>query len=227
MKTSHSPLVSVIIPVYNGEKYIEESIQSVISQTYTNTEIIVVDDGSTDNTAFLVKKFPVQYYYQENQGQSAALNFGISKSTGTFLSFNDADDLWTEGKLEDQMNRFKEISDLEASFGLVKQFISPELNADQAGKIHCPAEPMKGMGKTTMLILKESFERVGNFNTTVKIGDFIEWFASAQRKNIKTDMIDHILAYRRLHTTNMSLQNKDERTSFAQILKRHLDAQKK
>ena len=80
-------LVSIILPVYNGEKYIYETIQSILSQSYLNWELIVVDDGSKDSTSLIVKKFTkdlrVRYYYKINEGQSKARNYGLKKSTGS------------------------------------------------------------------------------------------------------------------------------------------------
>lgn len=227
MVNDHQPLVSVIIPVFNCEKYIKESIDSVLQQTYPNYEIIVVDDGSNDDTAAIVQQLPVRYFYQKNQGQPAAVNFGISQAKGELLAFNDADDLWSEDKLEKQVSTIKANPELDAVFGLVQQFISPELSEEARRRIHCPKEPMKGYGKLTMLIKKASFQAIGSFNTKVKIGDFIDWFAMAKRQNIKTELVDQVFGFRRLHTDNMSVQNTEERKSFAEILKRHLDAQKK
>lgn len=221
------PLVSVIVAAYNAEKYINESIASILDQTYGNTEIIVVDDGSTDGTADILKSLPVSYYFQKNKGQASALNFGISMAKGDYLGFNDADDLWVAEKLELQLKEFTKNIQLDASFGMVQQFICSSLTEDQASKIHCPKMPMKGYSKLTMLIKKKSFEEIGDFNTKVKIGDFIEWFALAKRKGIQHRLIDDVLGKRRLHLDNMSVKDKSERNSFAQIMKRHLDAQKK
>src|SRR5687768_3146869 len=86
-------LVSVIIPSYNHGNYLGRAVESVLAQTYKNTEIIVVDDGSVDNTKHVAQSFPgVKYVYQHNQGLSAARNTGIENSKGKYLLFLDADD---------------------------------------------------------------------------------------------------------------------------------------
>lgn len=105
--------VSIIMPAYNAENYIEASIKSVLDQTYLKWELIIVDDGSTDNTAKIVKELldkdiRIQYYYQENGKQGKARNFGISKSNGVYLAFLDADDLWLPEKLEIQIEEIQE-----------------------------------------------------------------------------------------------------------------------
>ena len=89
------PKVSVIIPTYNYGKYIEKAVDSVLTQTYRDQEIIVVDDGSTDNTREIIEaryKDKVRYFYQENRGAPAARNFGLRKAEGEFVTFLDADD---------------------------------------------------------------------------------------------------------------------------------------
>jgi glycosyltransferase involved in cell wall biosynthesis len=107
---SDSPLISVIIPMYNTLHYIERTIESVLTQTYRSLEVVVVDDGSTDNGAEIVKalmlKDPrIKYIFQSNQGVSAARNNAITQSTGEYLAFLDSDDLWFPDKLQKQMTR--------------------------------------------------------------------------------------------------------------------------
>lgn len=107
---SSSPLISVIMPMYNTQEYIEKTIRSVIAQTYSNLEVIVVDDGSLDNGAKIVQALMledsrIKYIYQSNKGVSAARNAAITYSAGEYLAFLDSDDLWLPDKLEKQMNR--------------------------------------------------------------------------------------------------------------------------
>jgi len=92
-------MTSIIIPAYNADKYISETINSVLSQSYADWELIIVDDGSTDKTAEIVKQFckkdnRIKYYYQKNSGVSVARNFGLNKAKGEYISFLDADDIW-------------------------------------------------------------------------------------------------------------------------------------
>ncbi|SFQ46675.1 glycosyltransferase family 2 protein [Hymenobacter arizonensis] len=99
-----SALVSIIMPAYNAANFIAESIVSVLAQTYSNWELIVVDDGSTDNTCDIVKGYSIQdprikYLYQENSRQGRARNNGIASSTGEYIAFLDSDDVWLPGKL--------------------------------------------------------------------------------------------------------------------------------
>lgn len=97
------------MPAYNSASTIESAVQSVVSQTYTNWELIVVDDGSTDNTADIIHAFEhpgIVYLRQENQGQSSARNTGIKSAKGEYIAFLDADDMWETSKLEEQIACF-------------------------------------------------------------------------------------------------------------------------
>jgi glycosyltransferase involved in cell wall biosynthesis len=121
MKTNSNPVVSVIIPTYNRAKVIGRSIISVLAQTYRDFELIIVDDGSTDNTEEVVKSFndPRIYYIQkeQNRGVSVARNIGIKAARGDYIAFNDSDDEWLPTKLEKQMALFKR--DEKGDLGLV------------------------------------------------------------------------------------------------------------
>jgi len=99
-------LISVITPCYNSGTFINETIQSVLSQTYQKFEFILIDDGSTDNTASIIKSIKdprIRYYYQENQGQSAASNNGLKIAKGDYIKFLDSDDLINDTHLENQL----------------------------------------------------------------------------------------------------------------------------
>jgi len=107
--TRENNLVSIIIPVYNTEKYIKETILSVINQSYQDWELIIIDDGSTDGSAEIIQAIDdkrVKYYYQQNASQAVARNRGIKLAKGEFIAFLDADDLWEPSKLERQLGLF-------------------------------------------------------------------------------------------------------------------------
>src|SRR3970040_1764287 len=98
------PFFSVIIPVFNKEKFIEVTLKSVLNQTFIDFEILIINDGSTDNSAQLIKGFDdprIRYYYKENSGVSSARNDGIEKTQSNYISFIDADDYWYPDFLEE------------------------------------------------------------------------------------------------------------------------------
>ena len=108
-KNYKKKFVSVIIPSYNSSRYLSQAIESVLAQSYKEFEIIVVDDGSTDNTRKAVEKFKdnVIYLYKSNGGPASARNLGISKSIGEYIAFLDADDYWLPKKLKTQIDFIK------------------------------------------------------------------------------------------------------------------------
>lgn len=105
--TMNEPLVSIIIPVYNAESYLAETIKSALEQTWQNKEIIIIDDGSTDNSLHIAKNFEcdlVKVLFQQNKGASAARNIGLKEAKGEYIQFLDADDLLSNNKIEVQIN---------------------------------------------------------------------------------------------------------------------------
>ncbi|WP_143438568.1 glycosyltransferase family A protein, partial [Hydrocoleum sp. CS-953] len=115
--TATTPRVSVIIPVYNCDRYISQAIESILAQTYQSYEIIVIDDGSTDNTRLALQPYieKIRYVYQENQGVSAARNHGIDLARGELIAFLDADDFFLPDKLTAQVGVF----DAQPNLGIV------------------------------------------------------------------------------------------------------------
>ncbi len=124
------PTVSVIIPVFNGERYIRQTIESVLAQTYRDFELVIVDDGSTDGTTEVVKHYEhnVRYISQANGGASKARNQGICMSRGRYIAFQDADDLWDPNKLAIQA-----------------EFLD---NNPDIGLVHCDCDGIDEEGKT-------------------------------------------------------------------------------
>lgn len=109
------PLISIIIPCYNASKYIGETIESILVQSHNNFELIIVDDGSTDDSAKIIKMYNdkrIQYIYQQNKGTCAATNHGLSKANGQYIKFFDADDIMNEQHLEAQLARIDNRTDV-------------------------------------------------------------------------------------------------------------------
>lgn len=225
MTKQNSPLVSTIITVYNGENYLSEAIQSVINQDYPHIDIIIIDDGSTDGSRGVAQQFgpPVQYYYQNNTGIAAAKNHGIKLSKGDFLAFLDADDLWTKNKIRKQIKVFNEDPTLDIVFSHVKQFYSPELSEEEKQKIRCPDELMPGTSAGTMLIKRESFFKVGLFDSQWRRGIFVNWYMRASEIGLRAHMLPDMHMWRRLHRTNHGIVNHDKSSDYVRMLKASLD----
>jgi glycosyltransferase involved in cell wall biosynthesis len=219
------PIISVIIPVFNGDKYLGEAIKSVLSQTDFKLEVIVVDDGSTDDTAKVAKSFnsSVRYCYQINAGPGAARNQGIALALGDYFAFIDADDLWTEDKMNRQLIAFETDPYLDMAFGHIQQFYSPDLTQSEKDRINIPAETIPGHHAGTMLIKNKSFLRVGFFKEELRIGEFVDWYARAMELNLKSIMLPDVLMKRRIHRTNLGISQRDQRSGYVYALKAALD----
>ncbi|MCP4296666.1 MAG: glycosyltransferase, partial [Proteobacteria bacterium] len=171
-----NPLISVIIPTFNCASFISEAIQSVLQQNYDPVEIIIIDDGSTDNTVEVIKTFGdmIIYSFQEHSGVASARNKGVGLAKGEFISFIDADDLWLEDKLKTQLNFFRKNPDLDVVIGLLKRIQYPEdggllstfdlknVNDEFALSLGCS------------LIRASVFEKPGVFDEEMKFGEDID-----------------------------------------------------
>jgi glycosyltransferase involved in cell wall biosynthesis len=223
-----SKQISVIIPVYNCEKYIAEAIDSVLLQTYKAHEIIVIDDGSKDNSATIIKSYSnVDYYYQKNKGLSSALNTGLSKVKGDFIAFLDSDDIWVNDKLEKQVQKFNEDKSIEAVFGYHKRFYSKDKKLLLESELEDSKRILPAFFKAAMLIKKESFFKVGLFDESIVMGDFLDWYRRALDLGIKMELINSIVFNRRIHDSNSSLINKANINDYVKIMKASMDRRRK
>ena len=222
------PLISVLITVFNTEKYIAQALRSVVDQNYPNMEIIVVDDGSTDHTKTAVQNSGVEvsYFYQEHGGIAIGKNLGISHAKGDYFAFLDADDFWLNEKTNKQINLLLDNPSLDLIFGYVKQFFSPELTIESKEKYQCPENPYPGIHSGTMLIRRESFFKVGLFDAKWHKGIFNDWYLRASEVGLKTYTFDDIFMMRRIHETNHGILNHDKSIEYVRMLKASLDRKK-
>jgi glycosyltransferase involved in cell wall biosynthesis len=220
-----SLLVTVIMPAYNGARYLAAAISSVLAQTYRPIEVIVVDDGSTDSTAQAAHRFAadVRYAYQDHRGVSAALNRGVELAQGSCLAFLDADDLWIKHKLLWQMAALQAHPEAEMVFGYLQPFQSADPEHGDADEIIRAGDSMVGYSKGTMLIRREALERVGLFETKWRVGEFMDWYARAVEKGLTSIMVPEIVLLRRVHDDNMSRREQGAQKDYARILKAALD----
>jgi teichuronic acid biosynthesis glycosyltransferase TuaG len=231
------PVVSVIMPAYNASNYIQEAINSVIAQTYTNWELIIVDDGSTDETSTIIADYCIQDwrikgFYQENGKQGKARNLGISKAIGSYIAFLDADDLWMSEKLEIQLQEIKE-RNVDLVFSDTYVFYDNNLSV-KSRRYHIPNFIFKGnealeilfqsnsIPILTVLAKKEKIVSVNCFSENLNI-------QNAEDYHLWLKMIiggcvfyssDKILAAYRVH--NRSATNQDN-TASKQILEVFFD----
>ena len=220
-----NPLVSVMIGAYNAAPYLGEAIESALGQDYEPIELIVVDDGSTDGTADVARSFAqTKLIQQENGGNGAARNRAVENASGELYAFLDADDRFTPGKLSLQKGALDADPGLDMVFGHVREFLSPELDEETRASLRPPAaEPMPWTAPNLMLIRRESFERVGLFTTTVRVGVTVDWFARAQEAGLRHTILPEVVLERRLHTQNNGLRESASRSQYLEVIRQAME----
>ena len=218
-------LISVIIPVWNGERHLGQAIESVLTQTYSSLELIVADDGSTDGSADVARGFGMrlQLVSQPHRGLAAARNAGVRRSRGVFIAHHDADDLMQPDSLALRLAAFEAEPDADIVSGHIMQFHSPETNEEFRRRFPCPAGPMPSYQATAMLIRRDSFMRVGWYDTHWPVGSDMEWFTRARDLGLRLVMIPEVVFRRRIHGGNQGITNREQGNQRLHILKAALD----
>ncbi|WP_378948487.1 glycosyltransferase family 2 protein [Mesorhizobium sp. ANAO-SY3R2] len=191
---------AVVIPAYNSARTIAETLRSVAAQTLAPAEIIVVDDGSTDDTAAaaIQSGVPIQYVRQDNTGPGAATTRGFALASTPFIATVDADDLWLADKIERQFRRLDGEPDLAAAFTHWRTFRhgEPDTGLGHAGP---------GWSRTTMLVRRDVALAVGPvIDPPGNRGEMIDWLGRARAAGHKMAMIDEVLALRRILPGSLS-----------------------
>jgi glycosyltransferase involved in cell wall biosynthesis len=221
----NSPLVSVVIPVYNRANYIAAALDSVFAQTYRSIEVIAVDDGSTDCSAEIVRSYPaVRYFYQSNQGVSVARNVGIAAAQGEFIAFLDADDLWKPDKLSIQIAHLLAHPDLGFTGTKALNFLEPDTQLPAWFKPDRDLGELEIIIPSTLVVQKTIFSQIGDFSPAYRASEDTEWLWRAKHAGISSVTIPEVLTLRRLHGNNLSW--KMALTNNARLLKIIRDSKK-
>lgn len=228
MMLFEGPPVSVVMPVYNAGDYLAHAIDSIRIQNYRPLQVILIDDGSTDGFVDkIIEEDPdIDVLKQANRGPGAARNAGIEIAHGEFLAFLDADDLWVENKLKRQVQILTERHDADIVLGYVEQFHSPELTEEETRKT--PVTPGKTPGYLcgSMLIRRESFHRVGWFETKWKTGEFVDWYARATDAGLVSVLLPEVVLRRRVHRSNLTLREGASKARFTEIVRQAIHRRK-
>lgn len=221
------PLVSTVIPVYNGERFLAAAIESVAAQSYPARELIVVDDGSTDSSPAVARTQPgVKLIEQRNRGVAAARNAGIAAAQGEFLAFLDQDDLWVPRKLELQMAAM--LADPEVGYVTGRQvmFLDEGLPPPAWLKPALLDRPTPAPQPGTVLVRRSTFERIGTFDESYDTSSDAEWFFRAKDRGVKTVALDDVLLRKRVHDENELSRVKDIHSELLRIVRGSVSRQR-
>jgi glycosyltransferase involved in cell wall biosynthesis len=222
-----APLVSCIVPCYNGARYLGECLESILGQTHEPLEVIVVDDGSTDASPDVIAGFGsrVRYHRRENGGPAAACNTGLALATGEFIAFLEQDDLWSPGKVRRQLLEFAADPALDYCVSFIQNFWVPELEAEASRYLDLPVmQPVPGYVVQTLLARRRAFDTVGPFAEELRFACAADWFMRASEAGLRELLLTDVLTRRRLHHDNFSRLNRTaSRDQFLHVVKNALD----
>lgn len=216
-------LVSVIIPVYNGQRFIAEAVKNIAAQNYPALEIIVVDDGSTDRTGEIVAGLPVdiRYFKQENAGPASARNRGIRDASGDFIMFLDVDDLWpdnTVNSMVDEMQREPE-REVIRGYAQMMRFNAATAEYDPLGN---PRESYPHYIGAA-IYRKSVFKKVGLFDPTLRFAEDTDWYTRAAEQKVNIKRVDEITLLVRRHGSNMTYGKNLIELNTLKVFKKSLD----
>jgi len=209
------PLVSLVIPAYNSERYLGEAIESALDQTYAPVETIVVDDGSSDGTVEVARTYSgITLIEQENRGPSAARNRGFAASRGEFIAFHDSDDVMTPDKLAVQVGHMLE--NTAVGCVLAEQELIVEEGAElpfwvegtKVATVMPPRppeledEPM--VHPMTMVVRRQTFEQVGDFDESMRAAEDFDWMLRAAEDGVEIARLTEVLLRRRVHPDSLT-----------------------
>ena len=210
------PSITVVIPCFNAAPFLAAALRSALEQGLPPDEIVVVDDGSTDDSAVIAERIhgPIRVLRTAHRGIAAARNSGVEASSGAVIAFLDADDLWTPNSLETRWSFWQQRSDLDYVFGSIACF------DHQTGADLGLPEPGRLAG--SLLLRRSAFEQIGLFDTGLRTGEVIDWIARAEAAGYRYAAVEEMVLRRRVHATNTTADAAPLHADYLKILRRNL-----
>lgn len=216
--------VGVVMPARNAARYIREAITSVLEQRGAHARLVVVDDGSSDDTAAIAETFGerVTVIRQEPLGPAVARNAGIRALGTELVAFLDSDDLWPPGSLAVRLAALEADQTADMCFGHMIQFISPDLPADEQRRLRVDPGPQPAWASSAMLARRSVFERVGLLPEHRRAGDFLEWLIGARNAGTRSLMLEQVVLRRRLHMSNLTRREPETNAHYLAVVRAEL-----
>lgn len=212
--------VSVILPVFNGERFLAEAVASIRRQSVRPLEIIIVDDGSTDGTPELIRSLGtnVRSVSQPNAGPAAARNTGIRLAQGEALAFLDADDIWPDNSLAVLLAHLADEPRMDIVLGRIQSVVA-DTNTDGGEVLRSVAPPHRSSQLGSALLRADVFRTTGLFDETLQYSEDMDWFMRAMDKGIVIKKIDDVTLLYRLHEQSMTFGRNAHDLSILHVLR--------
>ncbi len=222
-----NPLVSVIVAVHNGERFLRSALESLYAQDYEPFEVIFIDDGSTDSSADIAREFTgLQYHYQENQGLAAARNAGLRLARGEFLAYLDDDDTIPPHKLRRQVAYL--VDNPEVGCVLARQEIILEAGVEPPEWL--TRDPifgdLDGIPFVSAMIRTPLLGQVGGFDVTYGFAEDRDLFVRLREHGVRIEVIPEVLLFRRFHGENMNFRLRPKKHPLLRSLKAKIDRER-
>jgi glycosyltransferase involved in cell wall biosynthesis len=219
------PRISVIMPVFNGAHFLEEAIASILHQTHGLAEIILVDDGSTDDTSRVAAEFgsQISYLHQENQGPGAARNLGLSAATGDLISFLDVDDCWRPDKLRIQTELLLSDSNRDGVWGMCQVMNAVSHGAVEKRQFVSAGEPCRLVQLGTFLFHRRVLEQVNGFDARRYQAEDVDLITRIEESGMFLYRHDDVVMDYRRHGSNITNNVNQAKKDFLAVLKKTLD----
>lgn len=215
-------LVSVIMAVRNGERFLQQAIESVLSQTYSTIEVIVIDGQSTDRTKEIACSFSnIRYLYQNNLGIPNAYNLGIGASQGELVAFLSHDDLWHPQKLSLQVAFLQDHPEMGYVIAQTEYFLETGCDFPDRFVRHDILEKAWTLRMMEIVLIRKwVFEKIGMFDPSLSTAEDIDWFSRADDADIRMGVIPETLLYKRIHDRNASIYSVGHRQNLLSALRK-------
>jgi glycosyltransferase involved in cell wall biosynthesis len=221
------PLVSVIIPVKNGERFLPDALADVAGQTYTNRETIVVDGGSTDRSAEIARSSPgTRVVEQDGEGLADAWNVGLEDARGELIAFLDSDDRWAAEKLAMQVELLVERPEIDYAVTEARFFLEPGCPCPPSFRPELLQRPHVIDMPSALMARRSTFDVVGNFSTDYELASDLDWFARAKDSVLVRGVVAEPLVLKRVHDTNLSWFGPGMNRELLDVLRRSVVRQR-